>query len=197
MNTQKFLGYICVAQLLVLSTYATIDRFGQSRDKNVIHFQVIDKQTSNDTVEPEVNETELACLQQNVYFEARNQSKKGMQAVAEVTINRVSNKNYPDSICDVVFQGRKDSNGNYKRHKCQFSWVCDGKSDTPNLNNVIERDAWETARNVALTVYTGNTETIVGNSTHYHATSVNPFWARSKKFEQIGKVDSHIFYQKR
>ena len=58
-----------------------------------------------------------------------------MIAVALVTRNRVFDDRYPDTYCGVVEQGPvRESwkkNGTYYpiRHRCQFSWYCDGKSD--------------------------------------------------------------------
>ena len=60
-----------------------------------------------------------ACLSLNIYFEARNQSIKGMALVAEVTINRVRHPDWPSRVCEVVWQNK------------QFSWTHDGKSDEP------------------------------------------------------------------
>ena len=78
-------------------------------------------------------ELALMCLSLNIYYEARNQPLRGQMAVAEVVLNRVEDKNFPDTICEVVMEGPTYS---WKpdfpvRHKCQFSWYCDGKSDTP------------------------------------------------------------------
>ena len=70
---------------------------------------------------------EVKCLAQNIYWEARNQSIQGMYAVADVTLNRVKDKRWPSTVCEVVKQ-RKNAGG---RWICQFSWYCDGKSDTP------------------------------------------------------------------
>ena len=77
------------------------------------------------------------CLAQNIYFEAGNQPFSGKLAVANVTLNRVSDTQFPDTVCDVVYQTKK-----YKpswrtgelipeRGQCQFSWFCDGRSDDP------------------------------------------------------------------
>ena len=52
-------------------------------------------------------------------------------AVAHVTHNRVQNKHFPSSYCDVVYQGKHHKNGHPKRNLCQFSWYCDGKHDSP------------------------------------------------------------------
>ena len=49
-------------------------------------------------------------------------------------INRALSPTYPGSICGVVFQGQ------YRRHKCQFSFACDGLSDRPK-HRVLWRKA--------------------------------------------------------
>ena len=83
----------------------------------------------------EFNRIEATCLAENVYHEARNQPLAGQMAVISVTINRVNDDRFPNSICEVVKQGphRPSWKGTGEmipiRHKCQFSWYCDGKSD--------------------------------------------------------------------
>ena len=142
-----------------------------------------------------VSEADKFCLQQNIYFEARNQTTAGKVAVAWVTMNRVDSARYPDSICGVVKQGRKDSKGNMIRHKCQFSWYCDGKSDKIS-NNIVEQRAWEDAGLVAEVVlidWARGKSSPVEEATMYHADYVNPYW--STAYEVVAKVDSHIFYQ--
>ena len=80
-------------------------------------------------------EDELYCLAQNIYFEAGNQPLAGKIAVANVTFNRVEDPQFPDTICGVVYQAK--TRVNWKgdvvpiKHKCQFSWYCDGKPDVP------------------------------------------------------------------
>ena len=45
------------------------------------------------------------CLAKNIYFEAGVESTAGKLAVANVTINRAINGNYPNTICGVVQEG--------------------------------------------------------------------------------------------
>ena len=77
------------------------------------------------------------CLAQNIYFESGNQPKAGRIAVAQVTLNRVNDPQFPDTVCDVVYQTKeykrswKTGELIPKRGMCQFSWYCDGKSDEP------------------------------------------------------------------
>ena len=65
-----------------------------------------------------VNKEELDCMASNIYFEASTQSRVGKIAVAQVTMNRVRSPEFPNSVCEVVYQGPK----NPKNKKlCQFS----------------------------------------------------------------------------
>ena len=50
------------------------------------------------------------CLAQNIYFESGNQPLAGRVAVAQVTINRVEDKQFPNSICGVVYQAKIGTN---------------------------------------------------------------------------------------
>ena len=126
---------------------------------------------------------ETYCLAQNIYFEARNQSIEGQYAVARVTMNRVDASNYPDTICDVVWQRK------------QFSWTHDGLSDTPG-GDVIEDAAWELAQDVALSSLIDHfqeTNDITLGATHYHANYVNPYWKDS--YQQVAYIGEHMFYK--
>lgn len=142
-----------------------------------------------------VDDQQLECMALNIYFEARNQdTDKAMAAVGFTVLNRVATHTYPNTICDVVYQGQRDSNGNYVRNRCQFSWVCDGKGDVPNMHHPIEAKAWGRAISVAIQVMTGAIANPVGNATMYHATYVLPYWVRS--YSLVAQVEGHVFYEK-
>ena len=132
----------------------------------------------------------LVCLALNIYHEARDQPFIGQVAVAPVVMNRVHDDRYPDDVCEVVTQGPTYS---WKpdfpvRHRCQFSWYCDGKSDrTP------DQTAWEQALTIAQGVHTGNLDDFVEGATHYHATYVLPEWAETKT--PVVQIGGHIFYR--
>jgi spore germination cell wall hydrolase CwlJ-like protein len=132
----------------------------------------------------------LVCLALNIYHEARDQPFIGQVAVAQVVMNRVRDDRYPDDVCEVVTQGPTYS---WKpdfpvRHRCQFSWYCDGKSDkTP------DETAWEQALIIAQGVHTGNLDDFVEGATHYHATYVLPEWAESKV--PVVQIAEHVFYR--
>jgi len=48
---------------------------------------------------------QVECLAKNIYFEARNEPFAGQLAVALVTLNRVYDDTFPNTVCDVVYQG--------------------------------------------------------------------------------------------
>lgn len=152
--------------------------------------------------EPEqvvVDPAEVECLQKNLYFEARNQGVDGQLATAWVTINRVNSVHYPSTICDVVYQGVHDRNGNPVRNQCKFSWYCDGKSDEPH-NNVVERRAWKVAGEIAKHMIENCTTHITevcpddptNGALYYHTKEVAPNW--SKVYTVSANIGSHIFY---
>ena len=130
------------------------------------------------------------CLAEAMYFEARDQGWRGMLAVGIVIQNRVRDPRYPETVCAVVRQG-KYRNGNPVRHKCQFSYYCDGKPERP-----AEKEAWAVAQDLAK-LLTINRVHIIGleDVTHYHATWVQPSW--SKELERRQQIGDHIFYAQR
>jgi N-acetylmuramoyl-L-alanine amidase len=138
---------------------------------------------------------EFECLRTNLYHEAGNQGRRGMEAVALVTLTRVKTKHYPDTVCGVVTQAVV-VNGAVKRNRCQFSWYCDGKSDVPNLKNKLEQEAWDRATLVAREALEGKVKDFLGGATHYHATYVNPKFANvPQRYHRVAKVGIHVFYR--
>jgi spore germination cell wall hydrolase CwlJ-like protein len=135
------------------------------------------------------SEKQLWCLAQNIYYESRGSSLADQAAVADVVLNRVQDSRYPDSICEVVQQGRYHANGLPKRNQCQFSWWCDGKSDYPT-----NKEAWVFAQQTAYNIlYYNEYRGITEGSTHYHADYVKPKWIR--ELHLVGRIGEHIFYR--
>jgi len=129
-----------------------------------------------------MSSAELVCLALTVYFEARGESVYGQTAVARTVLNRVIDKRYPDTICEVVYQGGEGLN------ECQFSWYCDGRPDRPR-----EAAAWDKALYVARrTLRYRNVPSLPG-VTHYHAVYVQPHWAAG--MEYVRTVGKHRFYR--
>ncbi|MDA8866190.1 cell wall hydrolase [Porticoccaceae bacterium] len=133
---------------------------------------------------------QLSCLTLNIYHEARSESKLGQEAVGLVTMNRVYDGRYPDTVCDVVYQSHVDSKGRPKRNRCQFSWYCDGKSD--KIHDIVAYNEIEELSASILESY-GIERDITDGAVMYHASYVKPYWASS--YERTSRVDSHIFYK--
>jgi spore germination cell wall hydrolase CwlJ-like protein len=123
----------------------------------------------------------LACLTAAVYYEAGGEPLQGERAVAQVVLNRVRHPSFPNTICEVVYQGSE------RRTGCQFTFTCDGsmaRAPVPSL--------WKRAERVAQQALAGAVEPSVGMATHYHADWVFPYWAPTLK--KITKLGPHIFY---
>ena len=138
-----------------------------------------------------VNSEELECMSKNIYFEAALESTAGKLAVAQVTMNRVNSKQYPNTVCKVVYQGRHYKSGLPVKDRCQFSWYCDGKLDVPHIGAM-----WRESSEIAVYVLaTPDLIDITDGATHYHADYISsPKWADPRR--KTVEIDTHIFYNK-
>ena len=122
---------------------------------------------------------QLHCLALNVYHEARGEPIEGKFAVAAVTLNRVTSRRFPNTVCRVVWQ------------RSQFSWTNDGRPDKP-----FEAGAWNEALQIATMIYHyDHSSSDVGRATFFHTVNVRPRWAKHKR--KVGRVGQHIFYESR
>lgn len=119
---------------------------------------------------------EHKCLTEAVYYEARNDTEQGQQAVADVVLNRVEHKAYPNSVCKVVYQ------------KGQFSW-------SANKPAVKEKEAWGKAEKLAerklKRQYALVREDVTSGATHFQKSEKG--WKGTVKIGKIGK--HHIFFR--
>ena len=122
------------------------------------------------------------CLTEALYFEARGESIKGQSAVAEVILNRVASRKFPNTICGVVNQGTG------KRHQCQFSYTCDGNPEVVN-----EQAAYRNVGKIARAFMDGAPRNLTMGATFYHNHTVRPSWSRV--FTRTASVDGHYFYR--
>ncbi len=135
----------------------------------------IDLPKGNDVMTADWNEVE--CLAVNIYHESRNQSQLGQELVAQVVVNRMENRHYPNTACEVI------------RQSYQFSWTHDGKSD-----QVRDRVAYEKAYTTAIEYLLLKKVADVENAKrllNYHADYVNPGWYNLTVAVVEG---AHIFY---
>jgi spore germination cell wall hydrolase CwlJ-like protein len=153
---------------IVIAALVAITTVVSSADAD--EYNIIDRET----------DPELYCLALNIYFEARGESVKGQYAVADVTLNRVAADEFPDSICDVVYQRR------------QFSWTHQIRN--PEDPRIAEREAWHNAQLYAVEIVRWNIQRgVTDGATYFHANYVRPRWRHS--FEKTIRIGTHVFYR--
>lgn len=133
------------------------------------------------TTPPAIPGSDLECMTQAIYYEARNESEDGQSAVAEVVLNRTRAGTYPRSVCQVVYQRNSRT--------CQFTFTCDGSIGRGRVN----MSAWARAERIAREVMDGRkAQLLPANSVNYHANYVRPSWGR--RLERVRQIGAHIFY---
>lgn len=122
------------------------------------------------------------CLSTTLYLEARDQSLRGQQAVAEVALRRLDSGLWGHNMCDVV-TARK-----------QFAPTI--VSPWTRLSNT---EAWAEAVTVALesehnwTLPTGERREIVPGASHFMAHAIaSPSWRNAY---QVATIGDHTFLQ--
>jgi hypothetical protein len=129
---------------------------------------------------------ESECLAEVLYYEARGEGMDGEKAVAEVVLQRTQSRDYPETVCGVVYDGVQPD-----RHDCQFSFACDGSLRKPK-----DRAAWVRMQALAEKIMTGEVRLsgLTGRAIAYHSVEVAPAWADAMlKTAQIG---NHVFYKR-
>jgi len=122
------------------------------------------------------------CLSTTVYLEARGQSARGQQAVAEVALRRRDSGLWGHTVCDVV-TARK-----------QFAPTL-----VPSNTKLADTDEWarsvtvaiEAQRNWALPA--GKRVEIVPGASHFAATAIaSPSWRTAY---QVATIGDHTFFR--
>tara|TARA_B100000949_G_C14216709_1_gene422672 strand:+ start:201 stop:665 length:465 start_codon:yes stop_codon:yes gene_type:complete len=131
--------------------------------------------------------SELDCLTEALYFEARSEPFIGQLAVANVILERVNSRSFPNTVCGVVHAG-VEWNGAPVRHRCAFSYWCDGKHE-----RMVNIEAEKESRNIARMAIDGIVYAGVHGATHYHASYVKPEWAG--RFYFLIRIGKHLFYE--
>ena len=131
-------------------------------------------------------QSDVECLTEAIYFEARGEPFIGQLAVANVIMERVRDHRFPATVCEVVHAGRYWE-GNPVRNRCAFSYWCDGK-----LEIMKEKQAYKTAQDIAEMAINGVMYEDVQGATFYHASYVMPYWVKDLDF--ITRIGKHLFY---
>lgn len=125
----------------------------------------------------EFDQQQIKCLAKNIYFEAGNQSLTGKIAVANVVINRVKSKGFPETPCKVIYQKTGKT--------CQFSWVCQNKK-------IRDFNLYQESHRIAQFVYKTKQD-ITNGALFFHSIRSRPSW--SYKFKMTARIGDHIFYR--
>jgi len=137
-----------------------------------------------DVITAKERERQLECLAINIYREAGYEPFEGKVGVAQVTMNRVQDHQFPNDVCAVVYQKSRGV-----RTVCQFSWYCDSVHRNRPVGNGY-KESYVVAQKVLLE---GFRLPSLEHALFYHADYVNPRW----RLDRIGKFGVHIFYKQR
>ena len=163
-----------------------------------------------------VNETELKCMAENIYFEGRAEPMMGKVAIGKVVMNRIDSDRHPNDICGVVHEGPHRESWKTRgkdvpeqdrkffpiRNKCDFSWYCDGKKDIVWVNYMdgtpidSNATAWRDSINVALFVMTGELRDVTNGADHYYNYNIsNPYWVGA--MDETAVIGNHRFMKEK
>lgn len=140
-NILLFIAYTVCSGLLIFSRRYEVQ--AESVDEQVTatvtavterveleRLESLERVITYNTLEPrfciEVSEKDLETLMKIVEAEAGGEDRKGKLLVANVVINRVKNKRFPDNVTDVVYQ--------QAHNVTQFSPVSNGKIDQVTIS---------------------------------------------------------------
>lgn len=145
-----------------------------------------------------IDPEEAYCLAKNVYYESKGEDIQGQFAVASVTLNRVNDPRFPDTVCEVVKQSAVLKGSG--RKVCAFSWYCEGNKrkdlQLRNRDGTINQAAveqFQVASIVAIKVLSGRVNDNTNGATHfYNPALAQPAWANQlKKTVRFGNHDFH------
>lgn len=148
-------------------------------DDDIINATDNSDMTYNVSANNDYSESELKCLTQTIYFEARGESYEGGVAVGNVMMNRVKSPKFPKTICGVMRQktGRM----------CQFSFMCNGQ-----INRPVQAAQWARSKKIALDILNGTAPKLSNGALFFHAKYAKLRMASSRYTAKIGQ---HYFYK--
>ncbi len=203
-STEKWLpgdpSQIAIAHMAIATTWppAVVARASASKPALPLPSAALERQMPMEdrpAYAAGAKQAEAHCLAVALYHEARGETELGQIAVAQVILNRVKSRKYPDSICGVVYEN------DHRRNACQFSFACDGISDRPRKAEMFSRMrrlADEVLCNPLCSYHAhrdwplARLSEAMRRASHYHTFRVNPHW--SHKIKRVGQVGAHIFY---
>ena len=150
-NILLFIAYTLFTGLLILSKQYEVQ--AESVDKQekaavvtehvaLERFESLERIISYDILKPryciEVSEKDLDTLMRIVEAEAGGEDRTGKLLVANVVINRVRNKKFPNNVTDVVYQKAQNVT--------QFSPVSNGRIDEVSISEETKEVVYSALR---------------------------------------------------
>jgi spore germination cell wall hydrolase CwlJ-like protein len=123
----------------------------------------------------------ITCLARTIYWEARGSGVAGMEAIANVVMNRLGHEGFPSTICGIVKQGSE-------QHACQFSWWCDGRPDSAQ-----DQTSYAAAKEVARKALNRKLKDVTSGAMYFHGKGSAPDW--SKQYIRTTTIGTHVFYK--
>lgn len=129
------------------------------------------------------DEKQIDLLARTIYGESRGEGVPGMQAVANVIMNRVNAGSwYGRTVGEVVLK--------------PYAFSCWNKND-PNYSLITTVDennsGFRLAKSIATDAYNGKLADLTNGATHYHAAGSTPYWADSMIKTVV--IGNHVFYK--
>ncbi len=133
---------------------------------------------------------DIDILARTIWGEARGEGAIGMQAVANVVMNRyqlaISNPAYAKQFGSTIAE------------ICQKPWQFSvWNKGNPNLNKMLlltpSDRSFRQALDIARKAVTGELTDVTNGADHYRTAYVNPRWSRGKKPTKI--IKSHLFFK--
>jgi spore germination cell wall hydrolase CwlJ-like protein len=122
------------------------------------------------------------CMKLNIYHEGRGESLKGMLEIIKVMVARTKSREFPSTVCDVVWQ---------QTPVAQFEWTNDKYPDF----TIRDMKTWKMIDKIVDMFYDGQIHMKIDNSVlFYHAGERTRFF-KTLKFSH--KIGNHLFYKER
>lgn len=124
---------------------------------------------------------DVDILARTLCGEARSEGARGMQAVANVVMNRVRDRRWPNTAAAVCLQ------------PYQFScWNANDPNRAYMLRLSSGDNIFRQALNIAQEAVSGNLPDITGGANHYHTHESKPYWSKGET--PIASIGGHRFF---
>jgi spore germination cell wall hydrolase CwlJ-like protein len=125
---------------------------------------------------------DIDTLARTCWGEARGEGLIGMEAVANVVLNRVAARRWPNTIAGVCLQPR------------QFSaWNRTDPNRARMLRVTISDQQFKQALDIADRAADGRLADRTNGADHFHTNAVRPSWSRNAR--PVATIGRHIFFR--